>query len=71
MVGAFGLPSPSRDRDGIGRRDIAGIHCGRYSITEVSSLYSCFACQPALVRRDLDMQLFSLLINASLSITAS
>ena len=28
-------------------------------------------CQPALVRRDVDMQLFSLLMNASLCITAS
>ena len=30
----FGAPSPSRDRDGIGRRDLLGIHCCPGSISE-------------------------------------
>ena len=33
--------------------------------------YHILACQPALVRRDVGIQLFSLIMNASLSITAS
>ena len=37
----------------------------------INSIYKFIATQPALARRDLDMQLFSLLTNALLSITAS
>ena len=44
-ISCFGLPSPSRDRDGIGRCDIARIHCTRLSISGASSLYPYFASQ--------------------------
>jgi len=46
--------------------------------TNVFTAYECLTfhnriltCQPALVRRDVGIQMFSLLMNASLSITAS
>ena len=55
----------------LGEREVSGISYDHYIISQLNSTYSCLISQPALVRRDVDMQLFSLLMNASLSITAS
>ncbi len=63
------LPVPRLGRDR--RREVTGISYGCCIIWQVKPSYSCLISQPALVRRDVDMQLFSLLMNASLSITAS
>ncbi len=54
----------------LGEREISGISYDQYIISQLNSTYSCLISQSALVRRDVDMQLFSLLMNASLSITA-
>ncbi len=76
-----GPPSPSRDRDGIGRRDLAGTCCSGCNIQEENPGNSGPARQPALpvprpgrdreARREVDIQLFSLIMSASLYITTS
>ena len=51
-----GLPSPSRDRDGIGRREPIGTSYETWIIPELSittvALTSQFWARPALARRD-------------------
>ncbi len=40
-----GPPSPSRDRDGIGRREVSGISYDHYIISQLNSICSCLISQ--------------------------
>ncbi len=52
-------------------RDFRTIYLSSQKISWMGPCTPALQSQPALVRRDVDIQLFSLLMNASLSITAS
>ena len=52
-------------------RDFHTIYLNSHKISWIGPCTPALQSQPALVRQDVDMQLFSLIMNASLSITAS